>query len=144
MQLQENLLLQHLASDKPSVSPRSHDFSNSIDSLIIRQGDKDADKHLQLLRESFGQPAQLERIFRASEHGFSAAAFHKHCNDIEDTLTILRTEFGRTIGGYSHYKWNAVSRDYVRDEGRRAFLLSFGQKEKYVPQGGEADILPPQ
>jgi hypothetical protein len=47
----------------------------------------------------------------------------------------VRTEFGRTLAGYTHYKWNAVSKGYVHDEGRRAFLLSFDQKEKYVPQG---------
>jgi hypothetical protein len=49
----------------------------------------------------------------------------------------VRTEFGKTIAGYTHYKWNAVSDDYVRDERRRAFLLSFDQAEKYVPQSGQ-------
>jgi hypothetical protein len=49
----------------------------------------------------------------------------------------VRTEFGRTLAGYTHYKWNAVSKGYVHDEGRRAFLLSLDQQEKYVPQGGQ-------
>jgi hypothetical protein len=54
----------------------------------------------------------------------------------------VRTEFGRTIGGYSHYKWNAGD-DYgwVHDEGRQTFLLSFDQAEKYVPQNGGYLIL---
>jgi hypothetical protein len=78
---------------------------------------------------------RLALMFRASEHAFSAEAFHAHCDDTEDTLALVRTEFGRTLAGYSHYKWNAVSKGYVHDEGRRAFLLSFDQQEKYVPQG---------
>jgi hypothetical protein len=104
-----------------------------VNSLIIRLEDKDVGSHLQLLRVSFGCSVRLELMFRASDHGFSAKAFHAKCDNIEDTLTLVRTEFGRTIAGYTNYKWNAV-RGYVRDEGRRAFLLSFDHAEKYVPQ----------
>jgi hypothetical protein len=81
---------------------------------------------------------QFQLLFRGSEHDFKAAAFHKHCDNIEDTLTLVCTEFEKTMAGYSHYKWNADDKyDFVHDEGRRAFLLSFDKAEKYVPQGGE-------
>jgi hypothetical protein len=80
---------------------------------------------------------RLALLFRASEHDFSARAFHAHCDDAEDTLTLVCTEYGKILAGYSHYKWNAVSDNWVQDEGRRAFLLSFDQQEKYVPQGGK-------
>jgi hypothetical protein len=132
VQLQEELL-QAFAAGKPSVPPG---LPNALDSLVLREGDRNWEKRLQFLRESFGRPVRLALMFRASEHGFSAKAFHAHCDDTEDTLTLVRTEFGRTLAGYSHYTWNAVSKDYVQDEGRRAFLLSFDQQEKYVPQGG--------
>jgi hypothetical protein len=46
MQLQENLV-QGFPSNKPSVPPH---FLNDLDSLIIRQEDKDRSKHLQLLK----------------------------------------------------------------------------------------------
>jgi hypothetical protein len=106
-----------------------------LDSLILRPEDKNADSHTQLLRESFGRPARLALLFRASEHNFSAKAFHAHCDNTEDTLTLVRTEFGRALAGYSHYTWNAVSSgSYVQDEGPQAFLLSLDQQEKYVPQ----------
>jgi hypothetical protein len=108
-----------------------------LDSQIIKQGGESTGNHLQLLRDSFGRAVRLEVMFRASEHGFSAAAFHAKCDDIEDTLTLVRTEFGRTLAGYSHYKWKPVSLGCVHDEGRRAFLLSFDQAEKYVPQEGK-------
>jgi lipopolysaccharide biosynthesis regulator YciM len=75
-----------------------------LDSQIIKQGGESTGNHLQLLRDSFGRAVRLEVMFRASEHGFSAAAFHAKCDDIEDTLTLVRTEFGRTLAGYSHYK----------------------------------------
>jgi hypothetical protein len=77
---------------------------------------------------------QLQRIFRASEHAFKAGAFHEHCDGTEDTLTLVRTEFGKTIAGYSHYKWNAANSNWVHSENKKTFLLSFDKAEKYVPQ----------
>jgi hypothetical protein len=133
VQLQEELL-QAFAAGKPSVPPGLPD---ALDSLVLREGDRDWEKRLQFLRESFGRPVRLALMFRASEHDFSAKAFHAHCDNTEDTLTLVRTEFGRALAGYSHYTWNAVSSgSYVQDEGPQAFLLSFDQKEKYVPQRG--------
>jgi hypothetical protein len=91
-----------------------------------------------LLKESFGRPVQLKLLFRASEHNFSAAAFHARCDHLEDTLTLVRTQFGRTIAGFSHYQWNGGDENgEVCDEGRQAFLLSLDQGEKYLPQNGQ-------
>ena len=52
---------------------------------------------------------RVEILFRASEHGFSAKAFHEKCDNQEDTLVLVRTEFGKTIGGYTHYPWRSVN-----------------------------------
>ena len=78
----------------------------------------------------------MERLFRASEYSFSAKAFHEKCDNQEDTLVLVRTEFGKTIGGYTHYPWtSAGSWESVNDSGRRAFLFSLDMREKFVPQG---------
>ena len=50
---------------------------------------------------------RVERLFRASEHGFSAKVFHQKCDKQEDTLVLVHTEFGKTIGGYTHYPWTS-------------------------------------
>ena len=84
---------------------------------------------------------RVERLFRASEHGFSAEAFHQKCDNQEDTLVLVRTEFGKTIGGYTHYPWTSHSGEHVRDSGHRAFLFSLDMREKFVPQGRRLDIL---
>ena len=46
-------------------------------------------------------------------------------------MVIARSEYGRTIAGYSHYKWN--NSGIVNDAGRRAFLLQLDLYEKMVP-----------
>ena len=75
----------------------------------------------------------MELLFTASKHNFSSSAFHKYCDNIPDTLTLVRTGGGKTIAGYSHYKWNQVKDDYVNDNGRRVFLIQMDLGEKLVP-----------
>ena len=31
--------------------------------------------------------------------------FHEKCDNIKDTFMLIRTNFGRTIGAYTHYEW---------------------------------------
>ena len=52
---------------------------------------------------------------------------------------LLRTEFGKTIGGYTHYAWTSPSSSYtkVSDPGCKAFIFSLNMKEKFVPQDSE-------
>ena len=70
-------------------------------------------------------------LYRASENGFSAAEFHKKCDNIEHTLTLIRTEFGRTIAGYTPLKWNQVaSGNYAADNSGKSFLLQVDLKQK--------------
>ena len=83
---------------------------------------------------SLNNPKKLELLYRASENGFSAAAFHQKCDNVADTLTIVRTEFGRTIAGFTKYTWNTVKDgNYVNDSGRHAFLLSLDLRQKMLP-----------
>merc|ERR1711902_378582 len=44
-------------------------------------------------------------LFRASEHGFSASAFHKFCDGYGPSLTIIESNFGNIFGGYTSIKW---------------------------------------
>ena len=54
------------------------------------------------------------------------------CDNIDDTLILIRTEFGKTIGGYTHLKWNQTD-GWVHDEEKRAFLLQLDNHEKLTP-----------
>jgi hypothetical protein len=94
----------------------------------------------EFVRYSLGSPKELQLLFRASEHDFSAAAFHARCDGTPDTLTLLRTEHGRTLAAYSHYQWNQVSNDYVNDKERRAWLLQLDLLQKMVPQSDSSLI----
>jgi hypothetical protein len=47
-------------------------------------------------------------------------------------VTLVQTEFGNIVAGYSHYKWNEVN-GYVNDAGRHTLLLQLDCEQKMVP-----------
>ena len=104
-----------------------------IRSKVLTMNEDSLYEHFQFIDTSLCRPSKYKLIFRASQHDFSAKAFHEHCDKINDTLILARTEFGKTIAGYSHYKWGVeedrdvkVIKDdygYINDVNRQAFLL---------------------
>ena len=84
---------------------------------------------------SLGLPKKLQLLFRASEHQFKAAAFHQHCDGIENTFVIARTDFGRTIAGFTCHKWASIGGD-VNGESKDAFLLQVDLMQKMEYQNG--------
>ena len=100
-------------------------------------------RHPDILNAIVNDPIKVERadlLFRASEHNFSAAAFHEKCDNKNDTLIIIRTEFGKTIGGYAHNPWDSGSL-WLSDSNRRTFIFSLDMGEKFIPQRDETLIL---
>ena len=45
-------------------------------------------------------------LYRASENIFSAAEFHNKCDNVNNTLVLMETEFGKVVGGFNAQKWN--------------------------------------
>ena len=109
----------------------------SIESAILalKYEAPERNQRINFLMNALGNPCRVESIFKASEHNFMPVAFHEHCDDIEDTVVLIRTEYGKTIGGYTHYPWTSPPDwDFVRDEGRRSFIFSLDMMEIFVPQ----------
>lgn len=60
---------------------------------------------LSFILHELNYPLKLKLIFRASEHGFSAKEFHKKCDYIPNTLTIIRTVHNKVIAGFTPLTW---------------------------------------
>ena len=95
-------------------------------------------EHADFLRIILNNPVKIKRIFRASEFDFKASAFHEKCDNINDTLVLVRTEFGKTIGGFNRYQWSSPPKgEAFNDPNKRTFIFSLDMKEKFVPQGNK-------
>jgi hypothetical protein len=70
-------------------------------------------------------------LFRASENKFSVSDFHKVCDEIPHTLTIIETEYGKVIGGYTPLPWNSSKKHWAADKTMNSFIFSLDLRERY-------------
>lgn len=83
------------------------------------------------LYTALNKPLQTELIFRASKNNYLAAKFHQICDGIPNTFTIIRTEYNRTIAGYTPLPWNSTpSGTHAPDPTCETFLLSLDHRLK--------------
>ena len=98
----------------------------TIDSRIIK------DENIVKMIKHWIQPdfeVNLKLIYRATRDGDSATNFHKKCDNKSPTITIIKTEKGRIIGGYTTIPWIKEDNYYIED--KNAFIFSIDSKEKY-------------
>lgn len=70
-------------------------------------------------------------LFRGSEFGFRADKFHQRCDGKPNTFTIIRTEFGKNIAGFTPVEWEApLVAKWKSDNPKKSFLLSLDLKVK--------------
>ena len=75
--------------------------------------------------------SSLKLIFRASENGFSIREFHKKCDGHAGTLTVVETEFGKVIGGYTPIAWSSAKKQWAADKSLKSFIFSLNMREKF-------------
>ena len=63
-----------------------------------------------------GKIRTLRLLFCASKHEFSAAEFHRLCDVIPDTLVLVRSEKGKTFGGYTPLPWRSPEEEFYEQE----------------------------
>ncbi len=90
------------AEEKPRVIYRDDPQTLQI-SKILPSYDQ---KTIEFMFDALKSPKQLQLLFRASEHGFSSKKFHKYCDRTRNTFVVIKTQYGKTIAGYTPCLWN--------------------------------------
>jgi IS1 family transposase len=107
-----------------------------IDSRIVNQN-QSRELFMRCIDQLKSQ-ANWMLAYRASADGMNAKAFHSKCDDKADTLTIIKTNNGDILGGYTEQNWkpmksffsdpNLPEKNYKID--KRAFIFAFISQEK--------------
>ena len=98
------------------------------DSLIINKNDK----YISYLNEWLSKDNQnfkTKLLFRKSINGDSYNEFHRLCDNQGKTITLIQTNNGLIIGGYTTQNWDTSGKWYEDDE---AFIFSL-TKGKIFP-----------
>lgn len=99
-------------------------FPFPLDSKITQETD--------YIRSIFKRPpTKFTRLFRASENGFSALKFHEICDNIPNTMVLVKTEFDKVIGGYTPVPWNSSKKHWAADKSLESFIFSLDMKERF-------------
>ena len=93
-----------------------HLSSEPIDSRVL-SNDK-MKKDLVHLCKMSGK--QFKLLYRATRDGFGASDFHAKCDNLPNTLTVIKTTKGFIFGGYTAVEWDNTS-NFKSDE---AFIFS--------------------
>ncbi len=92
----------------------------------------DLSKHGELLRNWFdGKLAELKRLYRASEHGFTRRSFLDKCDYKAPTLSVIQSEHGYIFGGFTSKQWMRWSSNHgswIVDKQSWIFSFEHGQK----------------
>ena len=76
--------------------------------------------------------SSFKLMFRASENNFSIKEFHKKCDGQAGTLTLVETEFGKIIGGYTPIAWSSAKKQWAADKSMKSFIFSLNMREKFT------------
>ncbi len=105
-------------TDERSIIPYSfiYPFNTSfINSLILTANEGIS------LTQMFNSLLIYKLIYRASRDGFAASSFHSKCDNISNTVTIIKTTSNSVFGGFTSAKWTSNG-GYTSDS--NAFIFS--------------------
>lgn len=104
-----------------------------LDSRVLDKNDKEYNQKIAFLCQALGKPKGFKLIYRGSELNFSSAQFHKLCDDIPHTLTIVKTGFGKTIAGYTPLPWkSSPETEYFTDKTMKSCLFQVDSRHRLI------------
>ena len=126
-------IINNIKKNQDTVKSKNQRFNSKIITnvedldLIARGLVKDDIDSLKNLRVGY------KLIYRSSEHGKDAEDFHEKCDDIEGTLTIIKTKEGNIFGGYTSLSWDPEEEAEKKDND--AFVFSLNLEKLYFESG---------
>ena len=74
------------------------------------------------------QIKKIKKLYQATIDGDDASIFHKKCDNIPNTLTVIKSKENRRFGGFTTQVWD-YSNSFKKDE--NAFLFSLDKNKIY-------------
>ena len=79
---------------------------------------------------------KIKKLYQATVDGDDPSIFHSKCDNISNTLTVIKSKGNRKFGGFTRQVWDKSS-GFKKDE--KAFLFSLDKKKIYKIKSGKED-----
>ena len=103
---------------------------NNLGKLIFEEGaslessslvDDELKNTLKLFVGEFNPTSEWKLLYRASDDGFKSNVFHEKCDNIPNTVSIIRSSNGYVFGGFTTQAWDSSG---TNKQDENAFIFS--------------------
>ena len=104
-------------------------FNNIVKDSNIISSNNQIKLILNEIEKQIGLINQCKLIYRATENGTQISDFHSKCDNIRNTLLIIRTDKNYIFGGFTSTGWKNTKGSNIYDE--KAFCFSLNLNKIY-------------
>ena len=113
------------------INDKNINHNDSIDSVII-EGNDDLDLIKQGIKGRMKRDIkQFKKLYQASVDGGDPEIFHKKCDNIPNTLILIKSIGNRRFGGFTSLTWQLPSNRYISKLDKNSFLFSLDKHKIY-------------
>ena len=88
--------------------------------IIIKEIEKKTNKKIK----------EIKKLYQATVDGGDPINFHSKCDNIPNTLVLIKSEGNRRFGGFTPIPWKSGS-GYIKDPENKTFVFSLDNKKIY-------------
>ena len=74
---------------------------------------------------------KINKLYQATIDGGDPINFHLKCDNIPNTLVLIKSEGKRRFGGFTPIPWKSGWGDYIKDPEKKTFVFSLDNKKIY-------------
>ena len=112
-----------------NISPHKNRIKASFESDIMKESEFDL-IHLAIKSRLNKEVKELKKLYQATVDGDGAYNFHSRCDNIPNTLVIIKSKGNRRFGGFNSERWSSPSKEEWKDD-KNAFVFSLDKQKIY-------------
>lgn len=122
---------------EPNISISKLKLSNK--SVIMKENEFEM-IHLAIKSRINKEIKELKKLYQATIDGDGAINFHSRCDNIPNTLVLIKSAGNRRFGGFTSAQWSSPSSNEYKDD-QNAFLFSLDKQKIYSYKNNGKAIL---
>ena len=101
---------------------------NLINKSVIMGDDEKSSLLKEIEKKTNKKIKQLNKIYQATIDGGKPINFHNKCNNIPNTLVVIKSEENKRFGGFTSIPWKSEG-NYIDDNEANTFIFSLDSEQ---------------
>ena len=111
-------------------------FIDKGKSVIMRENEKDI-IFKEIENKMNKRIKEIKKLYQATIDGGDSKYFHSKCDNIPNTLVLVKSEGNRRFGGFTPIPWKSEKKEiWLNDKDNKTFVFSLDNKKIYYLKSG--------